>query len=150
MKHGFLAAFALVFLLALPLQASAVELSIRNEEQCAARVALAYLRGDWFVVEGWFRLAPNQVETVTLHGVDEKDVYIHVAFDDPEIKQFVAKQWKVECQVAGTDFRYALPAVGGKPDINGPDTRKAAFYVITALYKMGDGKLWFSLTSAAG
>jgi hypothetical protein len=37
-----------------PLPKLHVELSLRNEEQSAARVALTYLRGDWFVVEGWF------------------------------------------------------------------------------------------------
>jgi hypothetical protein len=71
------------------------------------------------------------VETVTLHGVDEKDVYIHALFDDPVTHQFIAKEWKVECPVPETDFRYALPAVGYRLGYNRRTGRKPPFTTLT-------------------
>ncbi|MDL2313623.1 DUF1036 domain-containing protein [Desulfovibrio sp. OttesenSCG-928-C14] len=150
MKRTILPAILFVYLFALPLQALAVELNIRNEEQSSARVALAYLQGDWFVVEGWFRLEPEQVETITLHDVKETDVYIFVEFADPQVHQFIANPWKAECLVHDGDFRYSLKSVGGKPTPDSPDMRKAPFQNIGMFYREESGKLWFSLTAAAG
>ena len=150
MKRSGTVALVLVFLLALPLHALAVEVNIRNDEQSSARIALAYLQGDKFVVEGWITVASGQFETVILHGVNENDVYIYVAFEDPNIMQFIASDWKVECLVPDTDFRYALESIGGTWQPTGANLRKAPFQNIPKLYKTEKDKLWFSLSTAAG
>ena len=125
-------AAAFVLLLFLPLWApavesdvpSGVELTLRNEEQSNAKVALAYLQGNKFIVEGWLRLSPEQMETITLHTVAEGDIYIYVEFENPDIRQFIASEWKVECLAPDTDFRYALESVGGKWTPDNTNVRK--------------------------
>lgn len=145
----------ILFLFLLVLQAQqalAVELNIRNEESSKARVALAYLQGDWLVVEGWLVLAPDQILTIALHKVEESDIYIYVEFENAEIKQFIANAWKVECMVPDENFRYSLMSLGGKPGPNGPDMRKAPFQNIDMVYKNKNeqDKLWFVLSTSAG
>ena len=149
MKRAALTVIALVFLLALPLRALAVELCIRNEEQSNARVAIAYLQESKLVVEGWFRLSPDQVETIFLHNVDAEDVYIRVEFYDQALKQFSGDEQKIECMVLDAPFRYALEAgVTSEPEDS--NLRNAVFQHIHEFYQMEDGKLWFNLSTAAG
>lgn len=149
-KRSGMVVFVFVFLLALPLHALAVEVNIRNDEQSSARIALAYLQGDKFVVEGWFTVASGKFETVILHGVNESDVYIYVAFEDPNITQFIASDWKVECLVPDSDFRYGLESIGGTWEPTGANMRKVPFQNIPKLYKTKKDTLWFSLSTAAG
>jgi len=154
MKRGILVLAALLLLLALPLRASAVELSIRNEDESStARIALAYKQGDRYQVEGWFRLAPGQIEVITLLGVADDDVYIHVEFMDSGVRQFIHGVLEVELAVQDTHFRYVMYEMGEAWEPRFPDmgkVRGAPFQNIPEFYRTEKGKLWFNLGAAAG
>ena len=151
MKRGILVTTVLALLLALPLQAPAVELSIRNEDKSMARVALAYKQAERYQVEGWFWLAPGQVETIILHEVNDDDVYIHVEFVDSATKQFITGILEVQLLVQDTHFRYVLHEMGEAWDPETPAAMRGAFFQnIPEFYKTEKGKLWFNLSQAAG
>ncbi|MCL2123062.1 MAG: DUF1036 domain-containing protein [Desulfovibrionaceae bacterium] len=150
MKRGILITAVFVLLLALPLRASAVELIIRNEEQNVARIALAYKQSDRYLVEGWIRLAPGQVETITLHDVKDDDVYIHVEFVNSAARQFITGILEVDLLVQDTHFRYVLYEMGEAWTPGAPAMRGAPFQNIPEFYKTEKGKLWFNLSGAAG
>ncbi len=140
----------LVFLFLCSLRTEAVEVNIRNEENSKAKVALAYLQEGSFIVEGWFNITPEQVETIQLENVGENDVYILVQFEDTSLQQHIESEWGVECPFSDTDFRYSMRAVGGKPQIEDPNASKAIFQNIGKFYKIDTNKLWFNLSTAAG
>ena len=148
----------LVLLLALPwpvwatdsAAGSGTELTLRNEEQSNARVALAYKQGGHYLVEGWFRLAPGQIEVIALHGVEDEDVFIHVEFVDSGIKQFIEGILEVELLVQDTHFRYALKSMGEAWPPASPVIRGVSFQNIPKFYRTEKGKLWFNLNSGAG
>jgi hypothetical protein len=143
-------AAALLLLLALPLQALAVELTIRNEDESMARVALTYKQGDRFHVEGWFWLAPGQIEVITMHGVADDDVYIHVEFVDSGVRQFIHGVLEVELLVQDTHFRYVLQKMSEPWTLKSPTMRGVPFQNIPEFYRTEKGKLWFNLGAAAG
>ena len=150
MKRRLLMTAVVVLLLALPLRAWAVELTIRNEEPGPARVALAYKLGDSYIVEGWIRLAPGQVETITLHGVSDQDVFIHVELGGKGVKQFITGVLEVILLAQDTPFRYRVHEMGEawKPETR--SMRGAPFQLIPEFYKTEKGKLWFNISRAAG
>ena len=127
-----------------------VELTIRNEEQSPARVALAYMQADKLVVEGWFTFSPDQVERITLNGVGEKDVFIHVEFADPTLEQFFDHTWTVLGPVAKGPFRYATDLVDGTWMPKESALREVIFHAVDMMNRTGKGKLWFNLSTAAG
>lgn len=112
--------------------------------------ALAYRQGDFFLVEGWLRLTPDQRETISLENVAEDEVYIYVEFDDPEIKQYTDGYWKFEGLVRDDDFRYAQAVVGGRGAPKDKDLRRVYFEHIGPMNRNGPGLIWFNLSAAAG
>jgi len=157
MKREILVLATLLLLLAAPLQALAnVELTLRNEEQSDARVALAYKQGDRYLVEGWFWLKPNEGKLIALHGVDDGDIFILVEFQGDsstgsDIKQFVADgALEVTLLVQAADFRYALWELGEAWEPAFPVMRGGTFQNIPEFYRTEKGKLWFNLGAAAG
>ena len=151
MKRGILMAVAAFLLLALPLRALAVELSIRNEDESMARVALAYKQDGRYHVEGWLWLAPGQIEVITLHGVADDDVYIYVELMDSGVRQFIHGVLEVELLVQDTHFRYVLYEMGEAWTPESPAAmRGAPFQNIPEFYKTEKGKLWFNLGEGAG
>ena len=150
MKRVLITVATFVLLLSLPMQALAVELSIRNEDESIARVALAYKQGGRYLVEGWLWLAPGQIEVITLHDVEDGDVYIHVEFVDSGIRQFIEGVLEVELLVQDTHFRYVLYKMGEVWEPESSAMRGALFQNITEFYRTEKGKLWFNLGAAAG
>ena len=72
MKHRLIMPLTLDFLLVLPVQVWTVELTLRNEEQSPARVAIAYKKGDSIVVEGRHVLDADQSKILYLPTVGRK------------------------------------------------------------------------------
>ena len=154
MKRSLVMVLALGFLLALSAQAGAVELTLRNEEQSAARVALAYKQEEKVLVEGWHILSPDQVRIIVLPNVGQEDIFILVEFDNPDIQQSFPDVWTLDCVVTNEDFKYEIQSayhvLGLPPVLDFPETYRATFRKISTMYKNGEGKLHFNLNTAAG
>lgn len=139
-----------LFLLALllPLQALAVELTIRNEEASPARVALAYARDQHMMVEGWINLAAEESTTINLHGVIKSNVYVHIVFDDARIEQYETTK-AGEFIIQESDFRYAMPLQDAQ---SGPSELKGTRVPFSTIdeFDANEEQLFLNLSFAAG
>ena len=154
MKRSLIMILTLGFLLVLPVQAWAVELTLRNEEHSPARVAIAYKKGDSIVVEGWHILAVDQSKILSLPNVGPEEVFIRVEFDNPDIEQSFPDVWTLDCVVINDDFTYEMQSassvLGLPPALDSSEAYKATFRKISTMYKNGEDKLHFNLSAAAG
>lgn len=127
MKRGILIFVIGVFLSVFSMPTWAVELTIRNEEQCDAKVALAYQREGLYIVEGWYKLQPRAEVRVRLYAVPADSVFAHVVYEYPQRKSSVGRDIPLrEAYVQDTHFRYA-----GKPE-DDPAMYKATFLQVAS------------------
>ncbi len=140
--------FACVAAPAVAAPRDARQVTIRNEEKCAAKVALLYkTRQAGWKVTGWFVFGPDPaVQAVPLPDLADNDIYACVIFADPKIVQFVDSDGNTKkAFITDNDFSYR---VGSETPV-GENLREAVFFKPGAPYGE-DAPVWLNLSEAAG
>lgn len=125
------------------------QVTLRNEEDSAAKVALLYLteKREWRV-QGWYAMEmdPNYEKTLDIALPDLADnmLYICVLFEEPTSEQYVDEDQEFKkATITDDDFSYIL----GRETPEGANPRQVKFFKVAPIE---NGRLWLNLGSGAG